>query len=282
MATKKKDGSVTDAKGKALAKPDSTELATQDDNAPTGAMATVNPGTMRMGALDGDVDDVKVKLPFLEISHAMGKFTELRKGAIILAGEHQLTEGPKLPIYVTILSGRVYWKEYVTGVYDPDYIPKTYASKVEAREAGETFDWTKDPKTGEKKGPTVKVAAMYILLVRKPEDVICGQFGIELGGPDVEGEGSESTMWAPALWNVDKTSAASVTPVIKSDVRCGLQARGLSSGIYKLETFIKTFNSGNKSAVPTIKLVGFHSDAVLDQITGVCKAIGVADDAVEV
>lgn len=251
--------------------PNADALDDLDSNESTGVV--VRADEMAMGECEGEFDDVALRLPYLQISHAMGKLEEFRKGSVIL-GDDSLIANPGQPIRMTILASRAYWKEYVSGSsYNPDYIPRTYATKAEVLENGGTTTWQNNV------APSFKIAIASKVIVEQPEGVICGMFGMPLGGPELDGEGAVTTMWAPAMWNVDKTAASKVGPIIKSDRTFSLAQRGLVAGIYELVTKLDKFSSGFSAYMPYIRLVGYHSDAVVAQILNLC---GGAQQDVEV
>lgn len=259
MATKKQNGSVVTDENGQVAEPDQKALAAVGNEHRAVTAASIN--SVAIGEIGGEVGEIKPRLPYLTVGHAMGKYQGFVKGSLIL-GDDNLIADPGKPVNITVLSMLTYWKEYTSGAaYDPEYTPNTFATKAEVLAAGFTTEWTNN------KGADYKLAHTITCLVQKPEDVVCGLFGIELGG-EAAGEDSEPTLWAPAIWNTDKTAAQRVGPTIKSDLNFSLRRRGLLSGIYKLRTKEESFSSGNTAWVPRVRLNDYHSEAVVKQICG--------------
>lgn len=238
---------------------DETALAViQDEEA---AVSVVNPSTMELGSTGGDYGAVQIRLPYLQVGHAMGKLDKFVKGSLIISPDN-LIAGPKEPVYITILSTQLYFKEYIgTGRYDPNYIPKTFLTEQEVWDIGETTRWegkgnppcsytARANPTDKRIPPTYKQAQSAKILVQQPEGLISGLFGdLVLGGK----------AWTPAMWNVDKTAADSVIPKLAQDLTFSLRTRGIFSAVYELTTKPETWTTGNVSYVPVIKLHHWHS-----------------------
>jgi hypothetical protein len=236
------------------AAPSDAELALMQEHEDN-ALATVGANTVPLGRVEGDVGDVNMRFPYLKVSSAMGKLQAFTKGSIVI-NDDSLLALPGQPIRLTILAAQYYWKEYLSGTnYNPTVYPKRFATKEEVFAAGGTIDWT-GPKEA-RVPPSYKIAVASKVLVQKPEGVVCGLFGIPIKGPD--------DLYAAAIWDVDKTGAAEVAPVIKRDSEFALRDR-LYCGIYEITTKSKTFKSGYSSFVPVMKLVGFHDDVAKKQI----------------
>jgi len=245
--------------------PDAAALAVMDDEEEN-AVALVNPSTMELGSMSGEYDRVRIRLPYLQISHAMGKLEAFQKGAVLISPDN-LIALPGMPVRLTILSTLLYYKEYVGGTdYDPNYKPKCFLTAAEVLKAGGTVDWSeeKDPLTGKKTPPTYKPAQAAKVIVQQPEGVISGLFGdLVLGGK----------AYAPCMWNVDKTAADRVLPVLKSDSEFSLKTRGIYSAIYELKTVSQTNFKGMKYFVPSIRLVDYHKEADVARIKELFAAV---------
>lgn len=245
MAIKRADQTTTAA-------PDESVLA-ETSGEETHAVSCVAPDSMTLGGFDGETGDVGMRLPYMQISHAQGKLEAFRKGSVVI-GADNLIANPGDKLFVTLLAARVYWKEYVSGDrYDPSYIPKTFATKAEVIDAGGSTKWKDDV------APTYKIALATKALVQQPEGIVCGLFGVRIGEKD----------YAPVLWNMDKSAAARVAPIIKSDTTFSLRKRGLYSGIYELTTQSIKFPSGFSAHVPNIRLAGYHTDDEVAQILSI-------------
>lgn len=234
--------------------PDAGELDGLHNSA---AVARVDPGMVAIGTLSGETDDIRIKLPFLQIASGQGKLDKYLKGSLVLGSENLLA-GAGEPLIVTILRVQTYWKEYVSGAsYDPNYIPKTFLTKAEVLANGGTTEWVNNV------APTFKQAGAMNILIKQPDKVVCGLFGVPIGGD----------MYAPAQWNVDKTAASTVLPTVKRDLSFSLRQRGLMSGIYEIRTSVTKFSNGHSAWVPNIKLIGHHTDAEIVEINALFSSV---------
>lgn len=232
------------------AAPNSEQLADLEGNNTGHEIVRADTASMVLGGMDGDVGDVDLRLPYMQISHSQGKLEAFRKGSIVI-GTDNLIANPGEKLLVTFLAARVYWKEYVSGDhYDPAVVPRTFSTKEEVLAAGGTVAWANG------QAPTFKLALATKAIVKQPEGVVCGLFGVRIGDAD----------YAPVLWNMDKTACSRVAPTLKSDMAFSLRKRGLHSGIYEVFTQSVKFASGFSSFVPNAKLVGYHTDAEIAQI----------------
>jgi len=214
------------------------------------AVARVDTSAVTLGGFSGDTEDIAIRLPFLQISSGMGKLEGFVKGSVVV-GSESLIAGPGEPVMLTILSAQSFWKEYLSGAeFDPDVIPRSYATKADVLAAGGTTEWV------DGKPPTFKQAGVMRVLVAKPGKVEGGIFGVPVGG----------TMYAVSQWGADKSAAQEVLPVIKRDMAFALRERGLLAGVYEMRTRVLKFANGHSAWVPAIKLVSYHTDAEVAEI----------------
>ncbi len=233
----------------------SKELTEAMDPSENSSMSVYNgANALSLGEVGGETGAVIGGLPFLKTGFGQGKHEHLPKGCLILGEDNVLAlTGEKLRI--TILTTQFYWKEYLTGSdYSPDVIPRRFATAQEVAQNGGTTDWTGE--RGARKAPSFKIAVLSKIIIQKPKDIVCGLFGVTIGGID----------YAPAIWDVDKTSADKVAPTIKNDSMLSLRQRGMHSGIYELSTHSVKFPSGYSSYVPKLRLVDYHTDEVKKEI----------------
>jgi hypothetical protein len=149
-----------------------------------------------------------------------------------------------------VLSARQYWKEYCgAGKYDPNHRPATYLTQEEVIAAGGTTRWENGI------GPTFNRAMTLTLLIKQPKDLVCGLFGINI----------KDNIFAPAVWDVDKSAYRRVAPQVLTAAQFGLRARGLLSGLFQLVTRSEKIN-GNNTIVPAFKLIGHNDDEVIATI----------------
>ncbi len=231
--------------------PDTTALETLDSNEQS---LTTGMDNMELGGVYGDLDDVPMRPPFLNISHAQGKFEEFPKGSVIL-GDDQLIAKPGEPLHITILMVCAYWKEYFSGPYDPLNIARKFKNREDVIKAGGTTTWTKQEGKPDIP-PTFKLAMSANIFIRKPDNLLCEAFSIPIG----------DGMYTAARWTADKQAAAAVLPVIKNDRKLALRDRGIYSGIYELKTVMKKSSGGINYYVPRLTLTSRHTDDDLKEI----------------
>lgn len=236
------------ADGQAVA--DTTELVVADEN----QVERVNMAAgMVLGGIDGDTEDIQDRHPYLKIHSGMGPHGEdFKKGSIVVGGDSCIAEATK-PIRITFLSARFYWKEHSNDKYDPKRLFDICATakEVEAK-GGTTKRFANDGRTEYRR------AVAALALIEKPESLISGYFGIELGGKQ----------YAPVTWFTDKTVAEYLAPALLNELKWSLSKRGLYSGVFEMRTELKTYSTGNTTYIPRLKLVDFHPDNVIEEIKG--------------
>jgi hypothetical protein len=129
-------------------------------------------------------------------------------------------------------------------------------TEAEVAKNGGTTRWVNNV------GPSFNSAMDLKLLLEKPEELVCGLFGISVGGK----------LYAPAIFSVDKSAYRRVAPVIVSTANFALRARGLISGVWELKNGVEKIN-GNNTVVPGIRLVEHLSDEAIKEINTLFGAI---------
>jgi hypothetical protein len=230
------------------ARPDQEALAGLN---PAGsALARVDTSAVALGEFSGDTDDIQIRLPFLQVASGQGKLDGFVKGSLILGSEN-LIAGPGERVLITLLGVQPFFKEYLSGdAWDADATPRTFLTKAEVIANGGTVEWVNGAP------PSFKRAGVIRALVRQPDKVVCGLFGVPIG----------DAKYAPVQWGVDKSAAQTVLPIIKRDTSFALKERGMLSGIFELWTSVMKFSNGHSTYVPNLKLVGFHTDAEIAEI----------------
>lgn len=222
------------------------------DDTPQGGseLATVPAAPMQLGAIAGDISPGDIRLPRLQLVHGVGGLSETyHPGDIVLGGDNLLVEKGQ-PLDMIVLSARQYWKEYCgAGKYDPNHRPASYLTEEEVIAAGGTTRWENGI------GPTFNRAMTLTLLIKQPKDLVCGLFGIEI----------KDNVYAPAVWDVDKSAYRRVAPQVLTAAQFSLRARGLLSGMFQLSTRTEKINQNN-TIVPVFKLVGHNDDETIAAI----------------
>ena len=221
-----------------------------DDTPRESELATVPAAPLQLGAIAGDISPGDIRLPRLQLVHGVGGLSETyHPGDIVLGGDNLLVEKGQ-PLDMIVLSARQYWKEYCgAGKYDPNHRPATYLTQEEVIAAGGTTRWENGI------GPTFNRAMTLTLLIKQPKDLVCGLFGINI----------KDNIFAPAVWDVDKSAYRRVAPQVLTAAQFGLRARGLLSGLFQLVTKSEKIN-GNNTIVPAFKLIGHNDDEVIATI----------------
>lgn len=221
-----------------------------DDAHQESELATVPTTPFQLGTIAGDTSPGDIRLPRLQLVHGVGSLSEMfHPGDVVLGGDNLLVEKGQ-PLDMIVLSAQQYWKEYCgAGKYDPNHRPATYLTEEEVIAAGGTTRWENGI------GPTFNRAMTLTLLIKQPKDVVCGLFGINL----------KDDVYAPAVWDVDKSAYRRVAPQVLTAAQFALRARGLLSGLFQLVTKSEKIN-GNNTIVPAFKLIGHNDDEVIAAI----------------
>lgn len=219
------------------------------DDSETSAVAVRS--EMSIGNMDGDVSVSDLRFPRLQVAYGVGGLAEnFAPGDLVLDKEHLLAKKNE-PIRIIIINTLTYWKEYTT--YGTGQMPRTFNTEKEANDAGLTTKWT----NGE--GPQCKKAMDLRMLIKKPENLTCGLFGIEADGAE----------YAPAIWSVDKTAYERVNGKLTPVASFALKKLGLLYGAWEISTATEKTKSGNVIIVPNIKYVGINSDKLAKDILSV-------------
>lgn len=221
------------------------------DTQATNLPAPANNSPMHLGAVEGEVNPMDMKLPRLQMAYGVGGLSEnFNPGDLVLGGEYLLAKKGE-PLRIVLLNVKKYYKQYLTREdYDAGVIPATYNSESEVLQNGGTTRWINGV------GPSFTSAMNLKILIEKPEDLICGLFGIDLGGGKV---------YAPAVWDVDKSAYARVGPAVLTSINFALRERGMLSGVFEVSSRTDKIN-GNMTPVPTIRLVDHLSDEEIEAI----------------
>lgn len=200
------------------------------------------------GSAPDDIDMTGIGPPWLSIAHGVGKLAQagFNPGSFVLAKEHLLVEKQQ-PLNVTCLKYDQYYKEYLSKeAFDSGMRPRLFKNADAAKAAGLTTDWVGS------NGPQASLAMDWVVLVEKPKDLICGLFGIKI----------ENVEYALALMTFDKKAYASVAPSFLPAAKYTLKDRGVHVAKWEMKTvYSKNKTNSNGAWVPTIRPVGYHSDA---------------------
>ena len=106
-------------------------------------VAVVNPATV--GKVQGYIDRSDMNIPSLKIVNGAGPVSEnFDKGAIVLSGEAQLSDG-KTPIKLTVIAFRKFYIEKLNSSdYDEGKRPRRFDTPEEVRQAGGHLEWIND------------------------------------------------------------------------------------------------------------------------------------------
>lgn len=235
---------------------------TKDTPNPTAAAEVLNDDTsestaltarapMTLGGISGESSG-NMKFPQLKIAYGVGKLAEtFNQGDLVLDDSYLLAKRGD-PLVIVVASVSLYWKQYIEKDARAAGIqPKTYATKQEAKAAGEIVDWPDRGAVGPK--PTVSPAGVYNLLIQQPENVQCALFGFPFG----------NKLWCPARMYLDKKAHKVVIAEVQKAGAFSLASRtgGLLAGQFTLRTSTAKKPDGNTETLPSIKFTGSNSDA---------------------
>jgi hypothetical protein len=214
-----------------------------------------------VGQVQGDAG--QMQLPRLSLVHGVGKLVEtFAVGDLVLDATSPipiLLANKGKPVQCIVLKALDFFREYLNNdQYKAGIKPRSFLNREEVLAAGGTLTWVNNV------GPTFAPAIELELLVERPEGVISGLFGIEIGLPGAVKN------YAPARWLADKTSYAGVGPAVKA-AGFSLRQRGLLAGVFTIQTTIKTENGVTKVR-PTLRLTGYNPPEVVAQIQALFAA----------
>jgi len=219
--------------------------AMEDENT---EVALAAPTTMALGQMAGDNTIADLKFPRLQIAYGVGGLAEnFAPGDLVLDKEHLLAK-KNSPIRLVILNTNTYWKEYTT--FGSVAMPRVFKTRDEVHVAGFTTEW----KDGQ--APQFKRAMDLRLLIKKPDGLTCGLFGLKLGDSE----------WAPAMWSVDKTAFDKINDKLTPVANFALRDKGLLYGSWDLSTETEKKKNGNVVIVPVIKYAGLNSEDLVKDI----------------
>jgi len=235
---------------KEATKTDDQVLETMDDAPTTQEVATTTDGTMELGAVQGDVSPEDIYLPRLQMAYGVGKLSENFAPGDFVLGEDNLLCHKGEELRIIFLHVNQYWKERLTNdEYQAGLTPRTFATEKEVIAEGETTRWIGN------QGPKFNKALGMKMLIEKPDDLVCGMFGVPIAGKE----------WAPAQWDIDKSAYTRVSRVLLPAAQFSLKARGLLSATFSLSS--RTDRMGqNMVPVPILKLAEHNTDEVIAEI----------------
>jgi hypothetical protein len=212
------------------------------------SVALAPPQAMALGSMGGDVSVSDLKFPRLQIAYGVGGLAEnFTQGDLVLDKEHLLAKKGS-SVRVIILNTLTYWKEYTS--FNEGRMPRIFKTEQEAVKEGLTTTWSNGVPAQVKKAMDLR------LLVRKPDGLTCGLFGLALGGAE----------WAPAIWSVDKTAYDRISEKILPVAGFALKDKGLLYGAWDISTVTEKNKKGTVVTVPVIKYAGLNDDKLVAEI----------------
>ncbi len=192
-----------------------------------------------VGTMHLNMDLSEIPLPRLQLAYGVGRLSEFfNPGDLILGDDNKIASKGEV-VEVTLLSLNQFWKEYLSSeMFAAGEMPRIFATKEEVTEAGGTTEFAGDQK------PSFARAVELRMLVKKPDDLECGIFGLDL--PD-------GGVYAPAIFTLDKTAYRKAGPGLITSATMGLQGN-LLAGRFAISTRSEKVGQ-NMTVVPTIKLL---------------------------
>lgn len=220
--------------------------------APTTSSALINPNA----AMDLDLEGARP--PYLSLVHGVGEAAEnFNPGDLILQKEYLVCPKGKT-LDIVILNLEQFYKQRVSNdQWQAGVRPQTFKTKADAEAAGMQTNWVNGV------GPDVSPAMDLVVLIRKPEDVVCGLFGIDIG------DGHE---YAIARMSSDKTAYKYLFGDIGLIIKTKLAKTGIFSGVWEFYTELSKANSrGNRTQIIRAK---FKELLPEDVVASIISAIG--------
>lgn len=226
-----------------------------EESAENTSLPTVR-AAMAVGVSAGEVDLTDLKIPYLSIAYGVGKLSEkFNPGDLVIGGEHLIAKKTER-VTLAILSDVTYWKEKLS---QEDYAngmrPRSFLTKEEVLAVGGTTDWAEVD--GRRVSPSFTKAMDTKILIRKPEHLDAGIFGIEV----------EDERYTPAYFSVDKSGYTRVGKEINTSKSLYLAGKSVLCGLWELWTETQKIN-GNNTVVPMIRLAGNTTEEFRKTVTG--------------
>ena len=190
-----------------------------------------------------------IELPRLQIAYGVGRLSDnFNPGDLVLGDDNFLVKKGE-PLEIVILTLEQFWKEYLSNdMYQAGLIPRVFQHEEEVLAAGGTTRFVQDQK------PSFSKAVTLRLLIKKPEDLECGMFGLEL--PD-------GGVYAPAVITLDKAAYRKAGAGLISTCALALQGN-LLAGRFAISTRSEKLGN-NMTVVPSIKLLPEKNSAEVQE-----------------
>ena len=228
-----------------------------------------NPGEVVL-PMDG------VRPPFLQLAHATSTSLDMNRfnaGDLVLNKDFlACPKGQKLD--VVILNLRRYFKEYLSqDQKDEGMRERQFATEKEAEAAGLNMKWGPQ---GSGIKPQASVAFDMILLIRKPDGVESGLYGVDIG---IEGPGGKPTEWAICRASFDKVNGNLMKNDLTLTVNTKLRSTGVWAAMWEFSTAVH--DSPNSKFKPFVVRAKFKHmldervrEKVMEEAEEVCTAKG--------
>jgi len=205
---------------------------------------------MTYGQIEGDMDMSDLKMPRLDMVHGVGELSKTFNPGDLVYNECLVLAEKGTPIFLSVLSGRKYYRESLP--YDPDReeMPRLFGSAAEAEAAGLSTSWQ------DNRPPDVDKVAEFRIVIEAPEGLDTSAFPL-----GIEADGKEY-FFAPAVWRVSRTAYGPVARQVFSAAALTLK-NCLPAGRWKLNT-VREERNGNVITLPVFRQSGRYPDAVVE------------------
>jgi hypothetical protein len=197
-----------------------------------------------VGTMSLNMDLSEIPLPRLQIAYGVGRLSaDFNPGDLVLEDANLIAHKGE-PVEAIILTVRQFWKEYLsTKMFQAGNMPRIFETEKEVLNAGGTTQFVGDEK------PSFARAVELRMMLKKPDDLECGMFGIEL--PD-------GGMYAPAIFTLDKTAYRKAGPGLLTACMVALQGN-LLTGRFVITTKSEKIGN-NMTVIPAVKLLPERND----------------------
>jgi len=195
-------------------------------------------------ATAADVQPIAIPItpPWLAIVHPTGDLAtsgKFMQGSLVLGKEYLIAKAGE-PLKMIIWSYQVYFKEYISSAdWTAGKRPRVFMSEADAHAAG----LTTRPDLVTRTLPSCPMAMSWLMLVEKPESVLCDYFFLDVNGKK----------YAPAVMGIEKTAFTSVKNNFQLANLATRPHGGIKAMLWEMKTQTYTAKTGNKSWVPAIK-----------------------------
>jgi hypothetical protein len=199
----------------------------------------------------GISEDPTIHYPRLQLAYGVGDLANagFAPGTCVIDGEFTLLAPTARTEMLFTVEPKTTWKEEIPGQYNPDVMPRRFATLDEAHAENLSEKW--DNATNTK--PTVNKSLNMTILVKKSAGAPVHTADIDLG---------EHGVWLPCVYDADKSAHNNIVSTV-SQAFLGKCKRNPLALTFEFFITRKQFSSGNTTPVPNVKTLRMTEPALI-------------------